>query len=163
MNQISFLGPIRPTRARELRAGDVILFPSDVPGAMQRAVITDLMDNEEDRTITINGELIGEEALFEHEAPPLEPVDRLIQAGDPIPGTETIMVRGDELWKWIGEKFNDPHGSPEKYVIRTFARRVDPETGEPVVEVKLQSLMNPKKILTAYMEPSATISFADCR
>ncbi|ADG79085.1 putative protein OS=Tsukamurella paurometabola (strain ATCC 8368 / DSM / CCUG 35730 /CIP 100753 / JCM 10117 / KCTC 9821 / NBRC 16120 / NCIMB 702349/ NCTC 13040) OX=521096 GN=Tpau_2481 PE=4 SV=1 [Tsukamurella paurometabola] len=164
MNQISFLGPIRPTRARDLRAGDEILFPSDVvPGAVLRAVITDLMENEEDRTITINGELIGEEALFSHEAPPLELVDRVVQAGESRPDGRTVIVRGDELWKWIGEKFNDPHGSTEKFVIGAFDRCVNPDTGEPMVEVKLHSLSNRRKIVTAGLEPSATIIFAETR
>ncbi|AVP67815.1 hypothetical protein A5N71_03630 [Prescottella equi] len=113
--------------------------------------------------ITINGEVDAGEGLFYHHAAPHEVVDRLIQPGDPVSGTEMIMVKGAELWKWIGESMNDPHGAGETYTIRTFAHIADPESGEPAIEVKMVSQANPRKILTAHLTPNATIGFAGCR
>lgn len=162
MNQPDFY-PIRPTRVRELRAGDHIIVPTHGPGVGNHAVITDLEENEDARSITINGEFVGEEALFYHEASPQETVQRMVQPGDPIPGTESIMVRGSELWKWIGDTFNDPGGSGERFRIRTFRRITDPATGDEVAEVKMLSLSNPNKILTAHVKLNATIGFAGCR
>ncbi|WP_139812788.1 hypothetical protein [Prescottella equi] len=155
--------PIRQTPVRHLRPGDHIVVPTEGPGAGIRGVITDLQENEAERLITINGEVDAGEGLFYHHAAPHEVVDRLIQPGDPVSGTEMIMVKGAELWKWIGESMNDPHGAGETYTIRTFAHIADPESGEPAIEVKMVSQANPRKILTAHLTPNATIGFAGCR
>ncbi|MFD5809413.1 hypothetical protein [Rhodococcus aetherivorans] len=155
--------PIRPTAVRYLRPGDHIIVPTEGPGAGIRGVITDLQENEAERLITINGEVDAGEGLFYHHASPHEVVNRLILPSDPVPGNEMIMVKGTELWKWIGESMNDPHGSSEQYTIRTFAHISDPETGEPAVEIKMVSQLNPRKILTAHLTPNATIGFAGCR
>ncbi len=73
------------------------------------------------------------------------------------------MVRGDQLWKWIGAAFNDPNGSGERYIIRTFKRIHDEEIGGEAIEVKLQSMRNAKKINTITMLPTATIGFVGGR
>lgn len=155
--------PIHRIRVRYLRPGDHIIVPTEGPGAGIRGVVTDLQDNEAERLITINGEVDAGEGLFYHHARPDEVVDRMIQSGDLTSGAETIMVKGSELWKWIGETMNDPHGSGETYTIRTFAHISDPETAEPVIEVKMVSQVNSLKILTAHLTPTATIGFAGCR
>ncbi|MFE9328146.1 hypothetical protein ACIHDR_43080 [Nocardia sp. NPDC052278] len=162
MSEPSFY-PIRPTRVRELRPGDHIIVPTDGPGAGSHALITDLKEDESTRLITINGEFVGEEALFYHQAPPHETVQRLVQPGDPIPGTESIMVRGSELWKWIGATFNDPQGTAEQYRIRTFRHIADPVTGEPIAEVEMNSLRHSSKVLTIHVKLNATIGFPGCR
>lgn len=155
--------PLRRTRVRELRPGDQIVVPTEGTVGGIRGVVTDLQENEDDRLITINGEVDDGEGLFYHDAPPNEFVARLLLPGDPIPGTETIMVKGSELWKWIGEPLNDPNGSGEKYTILTFRRISDPETGEPLVEIRMQSQTNRMKQVTAYIEPTARIAFDGCR
>lgn len=155
--------PIRRTRVRYLRPGDHVIVPAEGPGAGIRGVITDLQDEEAERLITINGEVDDGEGLFYHHARPDEVVDRLIQPGDPVPGTETIMVKGKELWKWIGETMNDPYATAEKYTIRTFAHISDPESGDPAIELKMLSQTNSRKLLTAHLTPNATVGFAGCR
>lgn len=156
MERVEFR-PIRRTAVRSLRPGDEVRIPLG-PSHGRHGKITDLQENESARTITINGELVAEEGLFYHVARPNELVDRLIAPGEPHPGAESRLVRGDELWKWLGEALNDPAGSNEQYVLRTFARIENADHGQSV-EVKLQSKSNPRKILTAKMKYSATIEF----
>ncbi|ANW66457.1 hypothetical protein BCA37_25385 [Mycobacterium sp. djl-10] len=54
---------------------------------------------------------------------------------------------------------NDPNGSGEQYLIRTFRRVHDDEINGEAIEVKLQSLWNTQKTNTLTMLPTATISF----
>jgi hypothetical protein len=154
--------PIRPTAARSMRPGDEILVPSNdrPPQAANHGRITDIREDEASGFITINGELIrGASGLFEKPAYPGEVFQRLLQPGDPAPGTESILVRAEHLWKWIGVQMNDPDGSGEQYILRTFKRVHDEETGGEAIEVRLQSMWNPKKTNTMTLVPNATIGF----
>jgi hypothetical protein len=163
VDEITFFAPIRPTAARSLRPGDEILVPTGedpFPQVAYRARITDIRDDEASGMITINGEFVGETSgLFEKPAYPAEVFQRLLRPGGPAPGTESIMVRGEELWKWLGTPMNDPNGSSEQYIIRTFKRVHEEEIGGEAIEVKLQSVWNPKKVNTVTMLPSAPIGF----
>jgi hypothetical protein len=154
--------PVRPTAARSMRPGDEMLVPSNDgpwPQAANHGRITDIREDEASGMITINGELIrGASGLFEKPAHPGEAIYRLLQPGDPAPGTESIWVRGVELWKWIGEQMDDPHGSTEKYILTGFRRANDPELGE-IIQVKMQSMRNPRKLMTADITLDATARF----
>lgn len=79
--------PIRATAARSLRPGDHILvheagFPDTSrrgPHSGYKGRITDIREDEATCTITVNGELIGENGLFEKQAHPWDMFDRLVQ------------------------------------------------------------------------------------
>ena len=166
-DEITFFAPVRPTAARSMKPGDEMLVPTDegpFPHVAYRGRITDITDDESSGTIRINGELIGEKGgLFEKPVYPPEVIQRLVMPGDPVPGTESIMVHAGELWKWIGAPFNDPNGSLEKYILRTFKRIHDDELDGEAIEVKLQSTSNPKKINTMTLLTTATIGFTGHR
>src|SRR4051812_44825489 len=159
-DEITFFAPVRPTAARSMKPGDEMLVPTGeegepFPQVAYRGRITDITEDEASGMITMNGELIGEQSgLFEKPAHPWEVMHRLAKPGDPAPGTESVMVRGDQLWKWLGVEFNDPNGSAEKYIIRTFRRVQDEEIGGEAIEVKLQSKWNAKKINTMTLLPT---------
>src|SRR5690606_14997448 len=158
------LWPIRPTAARSLRPGDEVLVPDPDgpwPQTARHGRITDIRDDPPPAgLIIINGELIrGGSGLFEKPARPWELIDRLVQPDDLPPGTESRLVRGDELWKWLQVELNDPHGSAEKYLLRTFRLTHDDDFNREVVEVKGQSTWNPKKVITLTFLPEAVIRF----
>lgn len=166
-SEVTFFAPIRPTAARSLRAGDEILVPDD--GSTQttqrgayrgfRARITDIREDESAYTLILNGELVGESGLFEKAAYPWDAFDRVVQPGEPPPNTESRLVHGDELWKWVRAEINDPHGSAEKYTLRSFRRVHDQELDRPVIELVGQSIWNPKKTITMTLLPTATMAF----
>lgn len=156
--------PIVPTAARSLRPGDEILVPSTDGGLWPQEAchgrITDIRDDEATGYITINGELVrGASGLFEKPANPGEVFQRLLQPGDAPRGTESILVRAEHLWKWIGVQMDDPNGGPEKYILRRFRRAHHEETDGEVVEVLLQAVWNSNKTITATLLPNATIGF----
>jgi hypothetical protein len=148
--------PIRPTAARSLRKGDQIAVPIR-PQASLRATISDLCEDESARTITLIAELPDGNVL-KKEANPSEVFQRLAQPGQGPPGSESKMVKGVDLWKWLGVEMNDPDGSDEKYMLRTYRRLNDPEHGE-VVEVRMQSMRDPKKIRILTLKLNANIGF----
>jgi hypothetical protein len=148
--------PIRPTSARSLRKGDQIAVPTG-PQSSLRATITDLQEDESARTITMIAEL-PDGTVLKKEAHPGEVVQRLAQPGERPPGTETKIVKGVDLWKWLGVQMNDPGGSPAKYILRTFRRVNDPEHGE-VIEVKMNNTLNPKNIQILTLKLDANIGF----
>ncbi len=156
--------PIRPTAARSLRPGDEILVPApdgSWPQAAMHGRIIDIRDDPPPAgMIIINGELIrGGAGLFEKPAHPWEPVDRLVQPDEPPPESQFRLVRGDEMWKWLQVEMNDPHGSAEKYLLRTFRQIHDDEFDREVVEVQGQSTWNAKKVITLTFLPEAVIRF----
>lgn len=151
--------PMRVTAARSLRPGDQLRIPTG-PHTGLRARITDIREDEASRTITINGEILGDEdGLFEKKAHPNELFDRLAQPGEPPQGGESRLVHADELWKWIGVDMNDPEGSAEKYVLRAFHRIHSEQTDSEAIEVRLQSKQDPRKLRIATFKPNGTISF----
>lgn len=154
--------PIRRTTVRELLPGDHIICPTDGPGAGNHAIVTDLEEDEDALLITINGEFVGEEALFYHKATPNEIVDRLVQPTDSLSQGQAILVRGVELWKWLGETL-DPNGNSEQYRISQFRRIREPDTDRPIIELKMVSTRNSQKIMTAHLELDATIGFQQTR
>jgi len=155
--------PIRPTAARSMRPGDEMLVPNEDgpwPQAAMHGRITDIRCDEATGLITINGELIqGADGLFEKPAYPAEAIQRLLQPGGPPPGTESVIVPAPELWKWIGVDIDDPDGTAEKYVLRTFKRVFDDEINADAIELRLQSKWNPKKSYTATMLITGSITF----
>lgn len=159
--------PIRATAARSLRPGDEIIVPSmngPWPQSGSHGRVTDIRDDEEAGLITINGEIIrGATGLFEKPARSDEVFQRLLQPGGPTPGTESILVRATDLWKWLGVEMNDPNGSTEKYAIRTFRRVPDEYTNGVAIELRLQSIWNPRKINTLTLLSTATVAFAGHR
>jgi hypothetical protein len=163
--------PIRTTAARSLRPGDHILvhesgFPDTSrrgPHYGYRGRITDIREDEATCTITFNGELLGQVGLFEKQAHPWDMFDRLVQPGDPIPGSESKLVRVKDLWKWTGLDMNDLEGSPEKYVLRAVRRVHSDETGAEAFELHLQSKRDPRKVHIATFRPEGTVSFAGHR
>ncbi|OAN40335.1 hypothetical protein [Mycolicibacterium iranicum] len=146
-----------------MRPGDEMLVPDEDgpwPQAAMHGRILDIRDDEASGYIVINGELIrGASGLFEKPALPGEVLQRLLQPGGPVPGTESILVRANDLWKWVGVQMNDPNGSPEQYLIRTFRRVHDDEINGEAVELKLQSVWNRQKVNTITLMASATVSF----
>lgn len=163
VNEVTFFAPIRPTAARSMRLGDEMLVPTDegpFPHVAYRGRITDIRDDEASRMIILNGELIGEKSgLFEKPAHPWEVMQRLLKPGGPIPGSESVLVRAEELWKWIGVDMNDPEGSTEKYVLRTFRRVHSDETDREAIEVRLQSKTDPRKVRILTFKPDGTVGF----
>lgn len=159
--------PIRPTAARSLRPGDEILVHEDGwphttrrgPQSGYRGRITDIREDESTFTLAVNGELVGANGLFEKQARPWDPFDRLVQPGEPTPGTESRLVRGEELWKWLQVQVDDPHGSTEKYILRRFRRLHDQELDREVIEVVGQSTRNPTKTNTMTFPADTTIVF----
>ncbi|YCU36914.1 hypothetical protein ACRYGU_08465 [Mycobacteroides abscessus] len=129
-----------------------------------RARITDIRDDEASRIITVNGELIGEvSGLFEKPAHPGEIFQRLVQPGEPPQGEESILVRGEELWKWIGATMNDPDGSGEQFILRTWRRVHDDEIDGEAIEIRMQSVWNPQKTVTHTALLSSTVGFKGYR
>ena len=64
------------------------------PRFAYRRRITDIREDEASGLITINGELLGyASGLFEKPVYPGEVFQRLVQPGEPAPGTESVMVR----------------------------------------------------------------------
>ena len=160
--------PIRPTAARSLRPGDEILVPNPDDPSPQAAMHGKILDIRDDPPpagmIVINGELVrGGAGLFEKPAYPGEAIDRLAQPDEPLPGSEFRLVRGDEMWKWLEVEFNDPHGSTEKYLLRTYRRVQDDQLNREVIEVRGQSMWNPKKVITITFLPEAVIRFEGYR
>lgn len=155
--------PIQPTAARSMRPGDEMLVPHEDgpwPQAARHGRITDIRCDETSGLITINGELIrGAGGLFEKPAYPHEAIQRLVQPGGPTPGTESVIVPAPDLWKWIGVDIDDPDGSDEKYVLRTFKRVHDDEIGAEAIELRLQSKWNPNKFNTLTMLVTGSITF----
>ncbi|OKH85008.1 hypothetical protein EB75_02380 [Mycobacterium sp. ST-F2] len=160
-NEITFFAPLRPTVVQALRPGDELLVPTN--DGDRRGRITDIRDDEETRTITVNGDLIGESGLFEKPAHPGEVLQRLVQPGEPLPGTESILVHGDNLWKWIGATMDDPYGSAEQFILRTWQRVHDDEIDGEAIEVRLQSVWNPKKTITQTALLDSTVGFRGYR
>jgi hypothetical protein len=163
--------PIRPTAARSLRPSDEILvhehgWPDTTrrgPQTGLRGRITDIREDESTFTLTVNGELVGEHGLFEKQARPWDGFDRLVQPGEPPPQTESRLVHGEELWKWLQVEVNDPDGSAEKYILRRFRRVHDEELDREVIQVVGQSTWNPRKTNTMTFFPKARIIFDDHR
>lgn len=158
------LWPVRPTAARSLRVGDEILVPDPDGQWPQTAIhgrVTDIRDDPPPvGMIVINGELIrGRSGLFEKPAHPWEAIDRLVQPGEPPPNSESRLVRAEDLWKWLQVEINDPEGSAEKYLLRTFRRHHDQEFDREVVEVIGQSTWNQNKTNTMTFLPDAKIVF----
>lgn len=167
-DEITFFAPVRPTVVQALRPGDELLVPTDqgdpFPQVAYRARITDIRHDEASRTITVNGELIGEvSGLFEKPAHPGEILQRLLQPGEPPPGETSILVRGVELWKWIGATMNDPDGSGEQFILRTWQRVHDDEIDGEAIEIRMQSLWNPKKTVTQIALLDSTVGFKGYR
>lgn len=158
------LWPIRPTAARSLRAGDVVLVPGPNgpwPQAARHGRILDIRDDPPPAgMIIINGELIrGGAGLFEKPTHPWEPIDRVVQPGEPPPNSESRLVRAVDLWKWLQVEVNDPEGSAEKYLLRTYRRHHGDELDREVIEVIGQSTWNPQKTNTMTFSPDAKIIF----
>lgn len=159
--EITFFAPLRPTVVQALRPGDELLVPTS--DGDRRGRITDIRDDEPTRTITVNGELVGESGLFEKPAHPGEILQRLGRPGEPLPGEGSILVRGEMLWKWIGAPMDDPQGSPEQFILRTWRRVHDDEIDGEAVEVRMQSVWNPKKTITQTALLDSTVSFRGYR
>lgn len=167
-DEITFFAPIRPTVVQALRPGDELLVPTGqgdpFPQVAYRARITDIRDDEASRLITVNGEMIGEASgLFEKPAHPGEMLHRLVQPGEPPQGDASILVRGVELWKWIGATMNDPDGSGEQFILRTWRRVHEVEIDGEAIEIRMQSIWNPKKTVTQIALLDSTIGFKGYR
>jgi hypothetical protein len=167
-HEFTFFAPVRRNVVQALRPGDEILVPTDggdpFPEVAYRARITDIRDDEASRTITVNGELVGEvSGLFEKEAHPGEIFHRLAQPGEPPHSESSILVRGEELWKWIGATMNDPGGSSEQYILRTFRRVHEDEIDGEAIEIRMQSTWNPSKTVIQTALLSSTIGFKGYR
>lgn len=167
-DEITFFAPVRLNVVQALRPGDEILVPTEegdpFPQVAYRARITDIHDNEVSRMITVNGELIGEViGLFEKPAHPGEIFHRLAQPGESPQSESSILVRGEELWKWIGATMNDPGGSVEQFILRTWRRVHADEIDGEAIEMRMQSMWNPKKTVTQTAFLSSTIGFKGYR
>jgi hypothetical protein len=167
-DEITFLAPVRRNVVQALRPGDVILVPISenhpFPQMAYRARITDIRDDEASRMITVNGELLGEASgLFEKPAHPGEIFHRLAQPGELPESESSVLVHGVELWKWIGATMNNPDGSGEKFILRTWRRVHDDEIDEEAIEIRMQSIWNPQKTVTQTATLDSTIGFKGYR
>lgn len=161
--EITFFAPIRPTVVQALRPGDELLVPAG-QGEMSRGRVIDIYDDEASRMITVNGELIGgASGLFEKPAYPGEIFQRLLQPGEPPPGEASILVRGVDLWKWIGATMNVSELGGEQFILRTWRRVHDEEIDGEAIEIRMQSLWNPKKTVTQTAMLDSTIAFKGYR
>lgn len=147
----------RPTAVRSLRKGDQILAQVG-PGQYVRATITELEEHEKSRIIIVHGVLDNGEPITKKSRPG-EMVDRIAQPNDPQPGTESVMVYAEELWKWLDVEMNDPEGSGQKFILKTFSRIHSDETGEEAIELRMQGKVNPKEIRILQMKPKGTVGF----
>ena len=150
--------PMRTTAARSLRVGDQLRIPTG-PHTGHRALITEIHEDEASRTLTITGKLLGadEGVLFKKQAYPNELFERLGQPGEPPQRAESRMVHAEELWKWLGVDMNDPEGSAEKFVLKTFRRFHSDETDSEAIELGLQSKQNPLTVRILHMKPKGTV------
>jgi hypothetical protein len=167
-DEITFFAPTRQNVVQALRPGDEILVPTDegdpFPRVAYRARITDIREDEASRMITVNGELLGEvSGLFEKPARPGEILYRLAQPGELPQSESSILVHGVELWKWIGATMNDPDGTGEQFVLRTWRRVHDDEIDGEAIEIRMQGLWNPNKTVTQTATLDSTISFKGYR
>jgi hypothetical protein len=147
----------RPTAVRSLRNGDQILAAVG-PGQYVRATITDLEEHEQSRTITLHGILDNGEPT-KKKSRPWDMVDRIAQPGEPAPGAESRMVHAEEMWKWLHCDMNDPEGSGDMFVVKTFRRVHSDETGGEAIELRMQSKVNPKELRICTFKPKGTIGF----
>ena len=147
----------RPTAVRSLRKGDQILAQIG-PGEYVRGTVTALEEHEKSRIITIHGVLDNGEPITKKSRPG-EMVDRIAQPTDPVPGTESVMVHADEMWKWLDVEMNDPEGSGEKFILKTFQRIQSADLGGEAIELRMQGKVNPKEIRILTMKPKGTIGF----
>lgn len=153
--------PIRRTAARSLRVGDKIVASVDAQAADSggvQAEITALCDHEADRMISIAIDLADGRSVTTLLHPD-EPVDRIVRANEGAQGG-VVVVKGAELWKWIGANMNDPRGSGGQYLIREFKRISDPENGSEIIELRTQ---NGREILTMHLKLEATLGFPNER
>jgi len=167
-DEITFVAPTRQNVVQALRPGDEILVPTNegdpFPQVAYRARITDIRDDEASRMITVNGELLGEvSGLFEKPAHPGEIFYRLAQPGEVPQSESSILVRGVELWKWIGATMNDPDGSGEQFILRTWRRVHEDEIDGEAIEIRMQSMWNPKKTVTQTALLDSTVGFKGYR
>ena len=72
-------------------------------------------------------------------------------------------MHGDNLWKWIGATMDDPYGSAEQFILRTWQRVHDDEIDGEAIEVRLQSVWNPKKTITQTALLDSTVGFRGYR
>ena len=167
-DEVTFFAPVRLNPVQALRVGDEILVPTNegdpFPQVAYRARISDIQDHEESRTITLNGELIGEvSGLFEKPAHPGEIFHRLAQPGEPLQSESSILVKGEDLWRWLGSTMNCPAGTGEKYILRSFKRVQDEEIGGEAIELRMQSMSNPQKTRIDTALLTATVGFKGIR
>lgn len=167
-DEITFCAPVRLNPVQALRVGDEILVPTNdgdpFPQVAYRARITDIRNDEESRTITVNGELVGEvSGLFEKPARPGEIFHRLAQPGETLQSESSILVKGEDLWRWLGSTMNCPAGTGEKYILRSFRRVHDEEIGGEAIELRMQSILNPQKTRVDTALLSATVGFKGVR
>lgn len=155
-NDVKFW-PIRRTAVRSLRRGDMIHARLG-PNTLVLAKVTDFEDHEKSKIIAVQVEFGNGESGVK-KCRPWEMVDRMVQPGEPPQGTESILVRGDEMWKWLGAPMNDPDGTAEKYTLKTFRRIESDEIEAEAIELKMQSVWNTEKIFTMIMSRSGTIGF----
>lgn len=69
------------------------------------------------------------------------------------------MVHAEELWKWLGVEMNDPEGSGEMFVLRTFRRVHSDITNSEAIELGLQGKTNPQAARLMQMKPKGTVGF----
>lgn len=125
---------LRITAVRSLRLGGRIVGWSDSDAASARDVVTvtGLQDLERSGQIKVTVDFDdgskGEMKLY-----PNKKLRRVVQP-DEEPGG-TVMVSGDDLWKFVGENFSDPQGSGDKFVITGF-KRPNPRDGSVWIGLK---------------------------
>ena len=69
------------------------------------------------------------------------------------------MVYSEEMWKWLNVEMNDPDGSGEKCILKTFRRIHNDETDWEAIELGMQSKLNPEVVRIRTMKPKGTIRF----
>jgi hypothetical protein len=149
--------PVRRTAVRSLRRGDLIHAPLG-PDTVVLAKVTDFEDHESSTIIAVQVEFANGESGVKN-CRPWDMVDRMVQPGEPPEGSESIMVHADEMWKWLNVDMNDPEGSGDKYILRTFRRVHSDETGQEAIELRIQGKVNPQEVRICTFKPKGTIGF----
>lgn len=153
--------PMRTTAARSLRVGDQVRI-STGPHTGYRALITEITEDEDARTLTLHGRLQGDEGLlFKKDAYPNEMFERLGQPGEPPQGGESRMVYVEELWKWLGVEMNDPEDprSGNKFILANFRRFHSEDTDSEAIELRMRGKTNHRELRTLHMTPRGTVGF----
>ena len=114
------------TAVRALRTGDRVVGRSEPGADSPRDIVTvlELEDLERSGQIRVTVEF-ADGSKGEMELYPNKKLRRVVEPGEEAGGT--VMVSGNDLWKFVGTNYTDPEGKGEKFTIAGFKRTQPPD------------------------------------